>query len=109
MTKICVQILSYQLWHLVQEKRAERSRKTGGTSAKIGRNVQEYGSSIYQLVTNYGEGGGGGSEVLPLRKWRVKKVLAMLKGRHNKFWGSFWAVARSFSHIEEGAQNVSTL
>ena len=29
------------------------------------------------------EKGGGGSE----------KVLAMLKGGHNKFWGSFYAVA----------------
>ena len=24
----------------------------------------------------------------------------MLKGRHKKFWGSFYAVAYSFSHIE---------
>ena len=44
------------------------------------------------LVTNYGEGGGllngrGACEVLPLRK-----VLAMLKGGHNKFWGSFYAI-----------------
>ena len=60
------------------------------------------------LVGNYGEAGGGGGatkweggggearEVLPLRKWGVEKVLAMLKGGgrgHNKFWGSFYAVA----------------
>ena len=30
-----------QLGHIVREKRAERSRKSGGTSAKIGRNVRE--------------------------------------------------------------------
>ena len=47
------------------------------------------------LVTNYREGGwgykpggGGGSEVLPLQK-RGVCVLAMLKGRDRKFWGSF--------------------
>ena len=32
----------------------------------------------------------------------AEKVLTMLKGGHNKFWGSFYAVARSFSHIERG-------
>ena len=53
-----------------------------------------------ELVTNYGEGGGGGyktgrggggaSEVLPLRKVGGGGVLAMLKGGgQNKFWGSF--------------------
>ena len=31
----------------------------------------------------YEKGGGGGAE----------KVLAMLKGGHNKFWGSFYGVA----------------
>ena len=37
------------------------------------------------LVTNYGEGGGG-CEVLPLRKGGAEKVLAMLKGGgHKKF------------------------
>ena len=41
---------------------------------------------------------------------RAEKVLAMLKGGHNKFRGSFDAVASSFSHIERGvAQNLSTL
>ena len=40
----------------------------------------------------------------------AEKVLAMLKGGHNKFWGSFCAVARSFSHIKGGGgQKVSTL
>ena len=39
------------------------------------------------------------------------KVLAMLKGGHKKFWGSFYEVACSFNHIEGGggAQKVSTL
>ena len=30
-------------------------------------------------------------------------------GGHKKFWGSFYAVAGSFSHIEGGAPKVSTL
>ena len=51
------------------------------------------------LVTNHGERGptkregGGGREVLPLRKGGVEKVLAMLKGGRKKFWGRFYAVA----------------
>ena len=66
------------------------------------------------LVTNYGEGGatkggGGAREVLPLRKGGAQKVLAMLKGGHKKFWGSFYAIARSFSHIVGGTRKVSTL
>ena len=61
------------------------------------------------LVTNYGEGGatkreGGAREVLPLRKGGAEKVLAMLKGGHKKFWGSFYAVALSFSHIVGGGR-----
>ena len=32
----------------------------------------------------------------------MEKVLAMLKGGHNKFWGSFYVVARRFSHIVGG-------
>ena len=45
---------------------------------------------------------GGACEVLPIRKrgGGAKKGLAMLKGGHKKFWGSFYAVAWSF---EEGA------
>ena len=40
----------------------------------------------------------------------AEKVLAMLEGGHKKFWGSFYMVARSFSHIEwGGVQKVSTL
>ena len=50
------------------------------------------------LVTNYGEGGlqngrGGAREVLPLRKGGADFFLAMLKGGHKKFRGSFYAVA----------------
>ena len=57
------------------------------------------------VVTNYGEGGatkreggatkreGGAREVLPLRKGRAEKVLAMLKGGHKKFWGRLYVVA----------------
>ena len=66
------------------------------------------------MVTNYREEGGGyktgggACEVLPLRKG-TGKVLAMLKRGHKKFWGSFYTIASSFSHIEGGAQNVSTL
>ena len=37
--------------------------------------------------------GGGAREVSPLRKGGAEKVLAMLKGGHNKFWGSFYTVA----------------
>ena len=37
--------------------------------------------------------GGRACEVLPLRKGGTEKVLAMLKGGHKKFWGSFYAVA----------------
>ena len=60
--------------------------------------------AAYGLVTNYGEGvrvkngrgGGGALEVLPLRKGgggAAEKVLAMLKGGHKKFRGSFYVVA----------------
>ena len=34
----------------------------------------------------------------------AEKVLAMLKGGHKKFWGSFYAVALSFSHIVGGGR-----
>ena len=58
-------------------------------------------SKIKGLVTNYGEGGGatkreGGGHVkfYPYEKGGgAEKVLAMLKGGHKKFWGSFYAVA----------------
>ena len=56
----------------------------------------------------------GGMLSLPLRKGDkrgAEKVLVMLKVEgHKKILGSFYAVARSFSHIEgRGAQKVSTL
>ena len=44
----------------------------------------------------------GRGEVLPLPKWGAEKVLAMLKGEHNKLRGSFYVVALSFSHMEGG-------
>ena len=31
-----------------------------------------------------------------------RKVVAMLKRRHRKFWGSFYAVVLNFNHIEGG-------
>ena len=63
------------------------------------------------LVTNYGEGGGGyktgggggmWSFTPTKRGGGADKVLAKLKGGHNKFWGSFYAVAWDFSHIVGG-------
>ena len=63
------------------------------------RNKTCYKSKTKGLVTYYGEGGGGykwqggAREVLPLRKWGAEKVLAMVKGGHKKFWGSFYTVA----------------
>ena len=53
------------------------------------------------LVSYYGEGGGGGLQngrvggggehvkFYPYKKGGAEKVLAMLKGRHTKFWGRF--------------------
>ena len=46
------------------------------------------------LVTNYGEGGlqngrGGHVKFYPYEKGGAETVLAMLKGGHKKFWGSF--------------------
>ena len=59
---------------------------------------------------------GGGCEVLPLRleKGGAEKVLAMLKGGHKTFWGSFYAVlailkggAKGFHSLKGGgAQKV---
>ena len=67
------------------------------------------------LVTNYREGGykmgGGHLKFYPYEKGGGgRKVLAMQKGGHTQFWGSFYAVAWSFSHIAmRGAHKVSTL
>ena len=48
----------------------------------------------------YKTGGGGASEVLPLRKVGAEQVLAMLKAGHKTFWSSFYAVV--FSHTDRG-------
>ena len=51
-------------------------------------------SLITERGGGYKTGGGGGAcEVLPQRKGGAEKVLAMLKGRHKRFWGSFYTVA----------------
>ena len=48
--------------------------------------------------TYYGGGGGlqngrgGASQVLPPQKGGAEQVLAMPKGEHKKFWGSFYMV-----------------
>ena len=34
----------------------------------------------------------------------AEKVLAILKGGHKKFWGSFYTVAWSFSHMVGGRE-----
>ena len=46
----------------------------------------------WSLITGRGgatEREGGAREVLPLRKRGAEKVLAMLKGGHKRFWGSW--------------------
>ena len=64
------------------------------------------------LVINYGEGGlqngRGACEVLPLRKGGGGQSFSHAEEGAQKFWGSFYAVAWRFSHIE-GAQKMSTL
>ena len=55
----------------------------------------------WSLITGRGGGatkrsrGRGGGEALPLQKkgGGAKTVLAMLKGGHTMFWGSFYVVA----------------
>ena len=53
----------------------------------------------WSITTGWGGGKlereGGACEVLPLRKegGGAETVLAMLKGGHKRFWGSFYAVA----------------
>ena len=42
-----------------------------------------------------------------MKFYPYKKVLVILKGAHKKFWGSFYAVAWSFSHIEGGGGTKS--
>ena len=51
----------------------------------------------------YKAGGGDMWSFTPTKRGGgVEKFLAILKGGHKKFWGSFYAVAWSFSHIEGG-------
>ena len=50
------------------------------------------------MVTNYGEGGlqngrGGHVKFYPYENGGAEKVLVILKGGHNKFWGRFYVVA----------------
>ena len=49
----------------------------------------------WSLITGRGgyKTGGGAREVFPYEKGGAEKVLAMLKGGHKKFWGSFYVVA----------------
>ena len=57
----------------------------------------------WSLIT--GKGGGGASEVLPLRKGGggAEQGLAMMKGGgHNKFWYNVNTGAWSFSHFDGG-------
>ena len=61
----------------------------------------------WSLIT--GRGGYKTLSFTPMKR-EMEKVVAMMKGGHKKFWGSFYAVARSFSHIEGGGvQKVSTV
>ena len=54
-------------------------------------------------ATNRTWGGGGGVNFTPTKKrGGEEKVLAKLKGGEKTFWGGFYAVALSFSHIEGG-------
>ena len=59
----------------------------------------------------YGEGGlqnsrEGKCDFTPTKRWRggggAEQVLAMLEGVQNKFWGSFFIEAWSFSHTQAG-------
>ena len=53
-------------------------------------------------------GGGGMGSFTPV-KWGGGKSLSHAEGgKHKKFWGIFYVVALSFSHIEMGVQKVST-
>ena len=58
----------------------------GSFSIWLGTGYQLRGGGDYKI-------GGGAHEVLPQRKRGAEKVLAMLKGGHKRFWGSFYAVA----------------
>ena len=50
---------------------------------------------------------GGQVKFYPYKKGG-RRVLAMLKGGHKQFLGSFSTGDLSFSHTVKGAQNVST-
>ena len=50
----------------------------------------------WSLITGRGglqNGRGGHVKFYPYKKGGAQKVIAMLKGGHKKFWGSFYAVA----------------
>ena len=50
----------------------------------------------WSLITGRGglqNGRGGHVKFYPYEKGGAEKVLAMLKGGHKKFWGSFYSVA----------------
>ena len=53
--------------------------------------------SDWSLITGrgggYKTGGWGHMKFYPYEKGGAEKVLAMLKGGHKKFWGSFYVVA----------------
>ena len=68
---------------------------TTGALAVMALLLKEEKLRDWSLITGRGgyKTGGGAREVLPLRKGLAEKVLAMLKGGHNKFWGHFYVVA----------------
>ena len=63
-------------------------KKTGGVWDPNNTGVHCVRVRNWSLITGRGgsyKTGGGGCEVLPLRKGGAEKVLAMLKGGYNKF------------------------
>ena len=81
------------------ETTLSRTAKIHGTKGSIEVGLLPVSTMIrdWSLITGRGGAtkreGGGSCEVLPLPKGEAQKVLAMLKGGHKKFWGSFYEVA----------------